>query len=121
MPDDPEPTPVPPPANPTNVAELLPYLPVSYEYGQQWGLVFSTELADILAERQAENPQQFVAKPVQLTTGDWLLCGDILSEVPNGLYKVGFSKLDPARFDEISVMPIADALALLPVQEPEPA
>ena len=50
MPDDLDPTPVPPPEAPSNVAELLPFLPVSYEYGQQWGMVFSTELADILAE-----------------------------------------------------------------------
>ena len=117
MPDELDPTPAPPPEAPSNVAELLPFLPVSYEFGQQWAMVFSQELADILAERQAENPQQFVAKPVQLTTGDWFLAGDILSEVPNGLYKVGFATLDQSRFSEISVVPIANALALLPVVE----
>ena len=117
MPDEIEPT--PPPANPATLAELLPFLPVSYEYGKQWALVFSQELADRLAAVQAENPQQFVAKPVVLTDGRHMLCGDILSETA-GLYRVGFSKLDASRFGEIAVMPLADALALLPTPEPEP-
>ena len=117
MPEDIEPT--PPPANPANLAELLPYLPVAYDYGRQWAMVFSQELADRLAEVQAENPQQFVAKPVQLTDGRHMLCGDILSETA-GLYRVGFSKLDAGRFGEIAIMPLADALALLPQPDPEP-
>lgn len=117
MPDEIEPT--QPPSNPANLAELLPFLPVSYDYGKQWALVFSEELADRLAAVQAENPQQFVAKPVQLTDGRHMLCGDILSETA-GLYRVGFAKLDAGRFNEISIMPLADALALLPQPEPEP-
>jgi hypothetical protein len=120
MPDDLDPQPTPPPANPTTLAELLPYLPVSYEYGQQFGMVYSQELADRLEEVQAEEPTQFVAKGVALTDGRYLLTADILSEVPSGLYRVGFSKLDPARFSEIAIMPIADAMALLPVPEPMP-
>lgn len=121
MPDDLDPQPTPPPANPTTLAELLPFLPVSYEYGRQFGMVYSQELADRLAEVQAEEPTQFVAKGVLLTDGRYLLSADILSEVPSGLYRIGFGKLDPARFDEISILPIADAMALLPVPEPEPA
>lgn len=117
MPDDIEPT--PPPASPANLAELLPFLPVAYDYGRQWAMVFSQELADRLAEVQAENPQQFVAKPVMLTDGRHMLCGDILSETA-GLYRVGFSKLDAGRFDEIAIMPLADALALLPQPDPLP-
>ena len=118
MPDEIEPT--PPPASPANLAELLPYLPVSYDYGKQWAMAFSQELADRLAEVQAENPQQFVAKPVMLTDGRHMLCGDILSETA-GLYRVGFSKLDAGRFNEIAILPLADAVALLPQPDPEPA
>ena len=51
------------PENPTNVAELLPYLPLPYEYANQWGLVFSQELADRLEVVQQENPSNHVAKP----------------------------------------------------------
>lgn len=121
MPDELDPQPTPPPANPTTLAELLPFLPVSYEYGQQFGMVYSQELADRLEEVQAEEPTQFIAKGVLLTDGRYLLTADILSECPLGLYRVGFGKLDPSRFSEIEVMPIADALALLPQPEPEPA
>ena len=117
MPDEIEPT--PPPASPATLAELLPYLPVAYDYGRQWAMVFSEELADRLAEVQAENPQQFVARPVMLNDGRHMLCGDILSETA-GLYRVGFSKLDAGRFGEIAIMPLADALALLPQPDPEP-
>lgn len=117
MPEDIEP--ISPPSNPANLAELLPFLPVSYDYGKQFAMVFSQELADRLAAVQAEHPQQFVAKPVTLTDGRHMLCGDILSETA-GLYRVGFSKLDAGRFNEISIMPLADALALLPQPEPEP-
>jgi len=120
MPEDLDPQPSPPPANPTTLAELLPHLPVSYEYGQQYGMVYSQELADRLEEVQAEEPTQFVAKGVALTDGRYLLTADILSEVPSGLYRVGFGKLDPSRFSEIEIMPIAEAMALLPVPEPMP-
>lgn len=96
------------------VADLLPRLPLTYEEGRTYGLVFDAALAQRLAEVQAEHPSQFVAQPVPLVDGRYLLCGDLLSEVPNGLYGVGFSHLDASRFDEIEVMPIADALALLP-------
>ena len=120
MPDDLDPQPTPPPENPTTLAELLPHLPVPYEYGQQFGMVYSQELADRLEEIQAEEPTQFIAKGVALTDGRFLLTADILSEVPSGLYRIGFSKLDPSRFSEIEIMPISDALALLPVPEPVP-
>ena len=61
------------PEAPATVAELLPYLPVPYDYGKQWGLVFHADLADRLAEVQAEHPSQFVAQPVLLTDGRYLL------------------------------------------------
>jgi hypothetical protein len=45
-----------------------------------------------------------------------MLTADILTEcVPGGLIYGGFSQLDAARFDEIEVVPLAEALALLPV------
>lgn len=97
------------------VAELLPRLPLTYEEGRTYGLVFDAALAERLAEVQAEHPSQFVAQPLPLVDGRYLLCGDLLSEVPNGLYGVGFSHLDASRFDEIAVMPWADAVALLPL------
>ena len=115
MSDELEPT--PPPANPATVAEILPFFPVSYEYGKQFALVFSQELADILAEKQAEAGSRFIARPVQLVDGRFMLCGDIMSECPSGLYQAGFGTLDLARFNEIAVMSLADGLALIPQPE----
>ena len=108
------------PEAPATVAELLPYLPLPYEYAAQWGLVFGADLADRLAEVQAEHPSQHYARPTLLTNGSYLLCGDLLSEVgPGGLYAAGFAQLDAQRFDEIAVMPWADAVDLIPAPPEE--
>jgi hypothetical protein len=100
------------PEAPATVADLLPYLPLPYAYAAQWGLVFGADLAQRLAEVQAENPSQHYANPTLLADGRYYLGGALLSEVPTGLYGGGFNRLDPSRFDEIAVLPIADALAL---------
>lgn len=90
-------------------------LPVPYEQACLYGLVFAADLAERLAEVQAATPSRFVAQPVALSDGRYFLCGDLLSEVgPGGLYAAGFSQLDAARFSEIEVLPLADAVALLP-------
>lgn len=97
------------------VADLLSSLPLPYADARQYGLVFSAELAERLAEVQAANPSQHYASPALLTDGRYLLCGDLLSEVgPGGLYARGFAELNPTRFDEIDVLPWADCVALLP-------
>lgn len=97
------------------VADLLPSLPLPYDEARQYGLVFDAALAQRLAEVQAETPSRHYARPVALTDGRHLLCGDLLSEVgAGGLYAQGFAKLDAGRFDEIEVIPWADAVALLP-------
>jgi hypothetical protein len=108
------------PETPATVAELMPFLPLPYDYAKQWGLVFAEDLAQRLAAVQQENPSQHVAQPMLLTDGRYFLNGDLLTEVPNGLYGPGFQKLDIERFNEISVVPLADALALIPPpEEPE--
>lgn len=107
------------PKTPENVAELLPYLPLPADYADQWGLVFDATLADRLAEVQAQNPSQHYANPSLLKNGLYFLRGALLSEVGiGGLYAQGFAKLDAQRFDEIAVVPWADAVALLPA-DPE--
>ena len=116
MPDDIDPVPLP--ENPQNVAELLPFLPLPYAYAKQYACVFSQELADRLVEVQAENPAQFRVTPLPLTDGTFMIRGAILSEVPNGLYGGNFARLDASRFDEINIVPWADAVALLPQPDP---
>jgi hypothetical protein len=94
-------------------------LPVTYEWGVAHALVFDAALAQRLGEVQAEhgNPRH-VPGPRSLTDGRFMLTADILTEcLPGGLVYGGFSQLDAGRFDEIEVLSLADALALLP---PEP-
>ena len=118
MPDDIDPAPLP--ENPSTVAELLPHLPVPYAYAKQYACVFSAELADRLTTVQAENPEQFRVTPLALTDGTFMIRGAILSEVPNGLYGGNFARLDASRFNEIALVPWAEAVALLPQPDPLP-
>lgn len=101
------------PVDPQTVADVLPYLPLPYDYAKAYACVFSQELADRLNEVQASNPQQFRVSPLALTDGRYMIRGAILSEVPNGLYAEGFAMLDASRFSEIALVPFDDALALL--------
>ena len=93
-------------------------LPVSYEWGVSHALAFGAALALRLAEVQAQHGDpRHVPAARSLTDGRFMLTADILTEcLPGGLVYGGFSQLDAARFDEIAVVPIADALALLPAE-----
>lgn len=96
-------------------------LPLAYEEARHYGLVFSDALAARLREMQDDHgdPRHRV-EPQATADGRFFLNGDVLSEVgPGGIFSPGFSRLDASRFDEIEVMPIADAMALLPV-DPSP-
>ena len=91
-------------------------LPVSYAWGVAHALLFDGALAQRLAEVQGQHGDpRHVPAPRTLTDGRFMLTADILTEcVPGGLVYGGFSQLDAGRFDEIAVVPLADALALLP-------
>lgn len=91
-------------------------LPVTYEWGVAHALVFGPALAQRLAEVQGEHGDpRHVPAARSLADGRFMLTADILTEcLPGGLVYGGFSHLDASRFDEIAVVPIADALALLP-------
>ena len=93
-------------------------LPVTYEWGVAHALVSGPALAQRLAEVQGQHGDpRHVPAPRLLTDGRWMLAADILTEcLPGGLVYGGFSQLDAGRFDEIAVVPIAEALALLPAE-----
>lgn len=88
---------------------------------QTLAIVFDTTLAQRLGEVQGEHGDpRHVPNPCLLTDGRYMLTGDILIACqPGGVVHGGFSHLDASRFDEIEVMPLADALALLP-ESPSP-
>ena len=114
--------PVPLPENPQTVAELLQHLPLPYAYAKKWACVFSQELADRLVEVQESlGDLQFRVTPIALTDGRFMIRGAILSETAaDGLYGLPFSLLDASRFDEVAILPWADAIALLPEPDPQP-
>ena len=93
-------------------------LPVTYEWGVAHALLFDVALAQRLAEVQGEHGDpRHVPAPRTLTDGRFMLTADILTEcLPGGLVYGGFSQLDAGRFDEIEVVPLADAVALLPTE-----
>jgi hypothetical protein len=91
-------------------------LPVTYQWGSAQALVFNAALAQRLAEVQSQHGDpRHVPAPRRLADGRFMLTADILTEcLPGGLVYGGFSQLDAARFDEIEVVPLAEALAMLP-------
>jgi hypothetical protein len=91
-------------------------LPVSYSWGVAHALVFDVALAQRLAEVQGQHGDpRHVPAPRMLTDGRYMLTADILTEcLPGGLVYGGFSRLDAGRFNEIEVVPLAEALPLLP-------
>ena len=79
-------------------------------------LAFDQDLRDRLVAVQAEyGDPRVTAYPAALTDGRYMHHAGILTECrPGGLYYAGFSQLDAGRFSEIAVVPLAEALALLP-------
>lgn len=96
--------------------------PVSYEWGRDHAIVFSPALAQRLAElHAAHGSQNCVPVPRVLTDGRLMLSADILTEVmPGGLLHSMWEAADKAvLLPSVEVIPLADALALLP-PDPEP-
>ena len=109
---------MPLPESPSTLSELLPHLPLPHEYASKYAMIFQEELKDRLLAIQAENPDRFFANPVRLQNETWMLCADLLSEVPNGLYGKGFQQLDSSRFNEIQIVLREDIQNLLPQVDP---
>ena len=91
-------------------------LPLTYQWGVAHPLLFGPALAQRLAEVQGQHGDpKHVPAARSLADGRFMLTADILTEcLPGGLVYGGFSQLDAGRFDEVEVVPIAEALALLP-------
>jgi hypothetical protein len=95
-------------------------LPLLYDDCKDLALVYSYEVAVTLYGVQEEHGDpRHVPAGRQLTDGRWMLCGDILSEVgEGGILAGGFAYITPEMMAEIEVIPLTDALALIPPQEP---
>ena len=104
-----------------NLADLT--LPISYADARGLALVFTPALAGRLAELHAEHGSpNCVPVPRLLADGRLMLCGDILTEViPGGLLHRMWAAADHAvLLEAVEVMPWAEAVAMLPVNPPQP-
>jgi hypothetical protein len=96
-------------------------LPITYAWGVQHALVFSPDLADRLAQLHAAYGQpDCVASPVPLADGRLMLTADILTATePGGYLHAMWEAADKAvLLPAVEVVPLADALALLPADSP---
>ena len=99
------------------------HLPISYTDASSLALVFTPQLSPRLAELHAlYGSQNAVPMPRTLTDGRLMLSADILTEVmPGGLLHAMWEASDlSVLLPSVEVLPIADAMALLPAPEPEP-
>lgn len=98
-------------------------LPLSYEDARGYALVFDVPLAQRLAEIHAEHGSN-KCRPVPrvLTDGRLMLSADVLTEIePGGLLHAMWEAADKAVLNAaVEVLPWADAVALLPPDQPEP-
>lgn len=98
-------------------------LPITYEWGCEHALLFTPQLAQRLAELHAEHGRpDCLAAPVALTDGRLMLTADILTATePGGYLHAMWEAADKAiLLPAVEVVPIADALALLPQPETFP-
>ena len=85
-------------------------------------VVFSSDVRDRLVAVQSQygRPEFSVFPAGPLTDGRYYHCADILAEVGSGgIYHAGFLHLDASVFVNVAVLPLADAVALLP-EPPSP-
>ena len=97
-------------------------LPISYTDARQYALVFDVQLAQRLAEIHAEHgSQKCVPVPRVMTDGRLMLSADVLTEVmPGGLLEGMWEAADKTVLAQaVTVMPWADAVALLPADAVE--
>lgn len=94
-------------------------LPMAWADCKDLALVYPYEIAVALYQVQAEHGDpRHVPVGRELSDGRWMLCGDVLSEVgPGGILAGAFGYITPELMEAVEVVPLADALALLP---PEP-
>lgn len=96
-------------------------LPISDSDAKGLALVFTPALAARLAELHAiHGSPNCVPVPRTLTDGRLMLCADILTEIdPGGLLHAMWQAADKAVLGQaVEVIPWADAVAMLPPDEP---
>jgi hypothetical protein len=93
-------------------------LPMPWAECKGLALVYPYEIAVALYQVQAEHGDpRHVPIGRQLTDNRWMLNGDTLSEVGDGGILAGaFAHVTPEMMAAVDVVPLAEALALLPAE-----
>lgn len=94
-------------------------MPVTYEWGKQHALLFTSQLAQRLVELHAQHGRPDCrATPRLLTDGRLMLTADILTAtVPGGYLHEMWEAADKSiLLPAVEVVPLADAVALLPAE-----
>ena len=97
-------------------------LPIPYADACELALVFTPQLAERLAELHGvHGSPNCVPVPRVMTDGRLMLCADVLTEVmPGGLLEGMWNAADKTVLAQaVTVMPWADAVALLPADPVE--
>lgn len=91
-------------------------LPLAYDESLTLALVFGDQVAGMMAAAQEQHGSPWLrVAPVLLTDGRSMLAAELLTEVgPGGLLADWFAHLDASTFADIEVVPMADAVALIP-------
>lgn len=97
-------------------------LPMPWDDCKSLALVYPYSVAVMLyTDQQAHGDPRHVAAGRELTDGRWMLCGDVLSEVgEGGILHWAFEYITPEMMHDVQVIPLADAVALLPPDPPGP-
>ena len=92
-------------------------LPMKYEDSRQLALIYDYDVAVALYGVQEEHGDpRHVPVGRQLTDGRWMLCGDVLSEVgEGGILSGAFAHITTEMMEQVEVVPIEWAIALLPL------
>ena len=96
-------------------------LPVPYSECKDLALVYSYEVAVLWYTIQQEHGDpRHVGVGLPLSDGRWMMFAEVLSEMyPGGIVGWAVEYLTPEITEQIEVIPLADALALLP-ESPSP-
>lgn len=97
-------------------------LPMPYAECKDLALVYPYEVAALWYTTQEQHGDpRHVGVGRQLTDGRWMMSGDVLSELyPGGILGWACEYLTPEIMAQIEVVPMSEAVALLPPESPSP-
>lgn len=103
-----------------NLSDLT--LPLPYDECKDLAMVYPYEVAVLWYTIQQEHGDpRHVAGGQQLTDGRWFMGGHLLSELyEGGILAWALPHLTPDFMAAVEIIPLADAVALLPPESPSP-